>query len=217
MPTASTATPPETASERRERHHAVLRELTEIGMDMARAVREQALAGGDTAATGNSGLAFSRIAKSVRLTVALDARIEEEAAAEIRRRENAAARRAMVERMLFRGGKPPVPEPAENPVETESEPDEPSGDLRAERRERLEHEDIDAELGNRPVGEIIAGIRKDLGLAPDPALLNDEDWGLPGPAPAARPNTLGVFPDRPRGPAPTGSPSATPSRGPPPA
>jgi hypothetical protein len=87
-----------------EQHVRMLRELAELGMELARAMARQALAEADGAqpveqADGrprcDPGLAFSRIARAVRLTLALEARTREGAAAARRTPDaaEAAARR----------------------------------------------------------------------------------------------------------------------------
>ncbi|HEX4261970.1 MAG TPA: hypothetical protein VHY76_12810, partial [Acetobacteraceae bacterium] len=83
-------TPPEeTAAERTARHLAMLRELAGIGMALARALGEQALAALAPPAPEtpepapapappsrtDPGLAFARVTRAVRQTIALEARI----------------------------------------------------------------------------------------------------------------------------------------------
>ena len=43
--------------------------------------------------------------------------------------------------------------------------------------ERLEDPDIEAELGSRPIGEIVAGICRDLGITPDLSQFTDVEMG----------------------------------------
>ena len=59
------------ALDRTARHMARLEELAEIGMAIARALGRQAAAGSEEA-----GLAFTRVARAVRQTVALEERLE---------------------------------------------------------------------------------------------------------------------------------------------
>jgi hypothetical protein len=69
------------SSDRAERRLRILQELAEIGMDLARAVRTRALAlaaKADPAAAVDLGLSFSRIARAVRQTVALEAKFEQD-------------------------------------------------------------------------------------------------------------------------------------------
>ena len=64
------------STERTERHSSVLRELAEIGMDLARALRTHAVAEPDAARAADVGLVFSRVSRAIRQTVALEARLD---------------------------------------------------------------------------------------------------------------------------------------------
>jgi hypothetical protein len=76
------------AAARALRQERVLKELAEIGMAMARALRDRVLAGGvDDAALCELSLAFTRVAKAVRMSLALATRLDGE-------REARGARRA---------------------------------------------------------------------------------------------------------------------------
>jgi hypothetical protein len=59
-----------------ERHGRVLAELSELGMTLARALHEKALAAETPQQACELGLAFHRISRSVRQTLALEARLE---------------------------------------------------------------------------------------------------------------------------------------------
>jgi hypothetical protein len=71
------ATPADPAADRAERHGRVLQELTELGMNLARAVSAEATVA-DPAKANELALAFSRIARAVRQTLALEAKLAEE-------------------------------------------------------------------------------------------------------------------------------------------
>ena len=69
---------PDPAAARTERHLHMLAELAEIGMDLAREVRRQALdTSEDAPSAADLALTFSRIARAVRQTVALESRLAE--------------------------------------------------------------------------------------------------------------------------------------------
>jgi len=59
-----------------ERHGAVLARLAELGLTLAERLHEQAMAADDLKTTADLGLAFHRISRSVRQTLALEARLE---------------------------------------------------------------------------------------------------------------------------------------------
>jgi hypothetical protein len=84
----ATAKTADQSSDRAERRLRIVQELAEIGMDLARALRTRALAAkADPAAAVDLGLSFSRVARAVRQTVALEARLDQD-------RQAAAAERA---------------------------------------------------------------------------------------------------------------------------
>jgi hypothetical protein len=178
------------------RQLAMLGELAEIGMDLARALARQATkpappetapeTASETAsaaaaedahpvqvATGDVSLAYARLARAVRLTLAQQARrlqdvraLDEVAARQLNGgRGNAARdRKARIRRILDR-------------VIDAEVADEAEGDrLAEEARERLEHDDIYGDVLARSVGEIVAMICRDLGLAPAWTDLAKEAW-----------------------------------------
>jgi hypothetical protein len=159
------------AEARTERHLRMLEDLAEIGMDLARTVQrqahEQAAADLDAAALG---LVFSRIARAVRQTVALEARLAEDrqakTAAQVARQSHARATRrrrdvrAVVEQTI-------EADAAESDLE----------DLLLDLEERLVDYD-DTDFADRPVGELVARICRDLGVTPDWSLWEDEDWAI---------------------------------------
>jgi hypothetical protein len=64
------------AAEITERRGRILAELSERGLSLARALHERALAAETTEEACNLGLAFHRISRSLRQTLALEARLE---------------------------------------------------------------------------------------------------------------------------------------------
>jgi hypothetical protein len=166
----------------------VLGELAELGLDIARAIARQAAsqAPGEAPAEtppettrapqvvkGDVSLAYARVARAVRLTIALQSRLLQDLQAldeVVERhlnggRSNAAReRKARVRRILDRVIDAEVGDAAE-------------GDrLAGEVRERLENDDIYGDVLARPVGEIVAMICRDLGLSPDWIRLAEEAW-----------------------------------------
>lgn len=160
--------------------------LAQTGLGVAAAIEQQTLAAaeGSQPIPADIGLSFSRIALAVRLTLALQSKLakdltdlddtlerertaraakaakarDEEAAAPHQDRQARASR--IVRRMIKaeHGDKATV--------------DRLSTDL----WERLEDDDIYGDLTDRPIGEIVALICHDLGLAPDWDDLAREAW-----------------------------------------
>jgi hypothetical protein len=164
------------SSDRAERRLRILQELAEIGMDLARAVRTRALAAKDPAATVDLGLSFSRIARAVRQTVALEARLEQDrqaAAAERAERQARDAReQAYKHKARIRGL-------VERAIDAEAS-GEAAEDLLGDLDERLEDADDLAGFAGRPVAEIVQHICRELDVTPPPALWDEAEWGLAG-------------------------------------
>jgi len=147
----------------------VLNRLTEIGMEMAEAVKDLvvvAASDGMLPEDDHLGLLFSRIARSIRQTVMLSMRLCD---GEDGRREKRKAEPR------------PAPPPGDGTTKDTST-------LRGERPERAERldPDIDAELGDRSPAEIIAGICKDLGVPEDQFAWTEAGPGEPRSAVTAR-------------------------------
>jgi hypothetical protein len=178
--------PSDSAEARTERHLRGLAELGEIGMELARLVRrqavEQAAASPDGAVDEHLGLVFARIARAVRQTFALEARLAEE-----RRTARAAETRLHVERR-----KTKVRTAVERVLDAEAD----QGDVENlfyDLTERLETDYDDADFADRPIGELVARICRDLGVTPDWSLWQDEDWAIEARGAPASP------PAKPRG------------------
>ncbi|MDR3513455.1 MAG: hypothetical protein P4L73_17590 [Caulobacteraceae bacterium] len=165
----------ETAEARAARRLRMLKELAEIGMGLARNV------GGPASGVADPGLAFSRIARAVRQTLALEARFDEEGQARAQevaaQKEKAQAIRALHRQMLIDdvrtlAGRVIRADASESGREHEVER------LLADLDERLEdaEEDEAALFGGRSVAEQVGLICRDLGVKWDPALW--EDWDL---------------------------------------
>ena len=184
----------------------MLAELAEIGMDLARHVRLQALGlaeagagdcwGGAAAALPEAapsrvnargelgadlGLVFSRVARAVRQTVALEARLASDALAQSQGREQreaaAEARLAASERARVRKQKDRVRGLVEAAISAEAEGRD-GENLRLDLDERLEDPDVEAELGWRPIGVIVAAICDDLGIKADLSHFTDAELGF---------------------------------------
>jgi signal recognition particle GTPase len=161
-----------------ERHIRVLEELAEIGMQLARAVRDEALEAPPERAA-ELALTFSRVARAVRQTVALEARLARDAETQAQDAADRRERRAAGERVdLIRRRKAQVRDAVERAIETDAA-DSDREHLLDDLYERLEDDLYDADFAEQPLGEMIARICRDLGVAVDPGLWADEAWGLP--------------------------------------
>ena len=158
------------SDDRAERHARVLRELSEIGMDLAREVRRQALEAGTDIPAADLALEFSRIARAVRQTVALEAKLAEDRQA---RADKAEASRVLDARVRGIRRKTRVIGLVERVLESESDGERLLDDL----AERLEDEN-DTDFADAPIGELVARICRDLGVTPDWALWGDEPWAV---------------------------------------
>jgi hypothetical protein len=191
---------------------AMLTRLAQIGMEIAEACGREACANAgaaEPAARHDPGLVFARVARAVRMTIALQSRLMKDLAALDRADDQAEkarttrrrmrlsalveeAARAQVAARREAGGQYWADEDA---VEDEIE------QLASEAYERL----VDAEDGGdrlgRPFGEVVAGICADLGLSPDwTARLEaavEAPPDLPAAATAARPEPPAARPPDP--------------------
>lgn len=171
----------------------MLAELAEIGMRLAREVERQALAAdpprdalpdrgrsddiGADRARADLGLVFARIARAVRQTVALEARLASDADVRAAIGTAAQASRAAAEHKRTRQLKDQVRRLAEEAIGAEADGHE-AENLRYDLDERLEDPAIEAELGCRPIGVIFAGICRDLGITPDLSHFTDSELGF---------------------------------------
>jgi hypothetical protein len=162
-----------------ERRSRVLWELAEFGMELARAVQARALTPGvDAAITQDLILSFTRIARAVRQTIALEARIERDARTSA---SEGAERLTRADRERRHDHKTRVGRLVERAIDTDTEASgEEADDLYADLHERLEDADDLAGFADRPVSEIVAHICRELGVAPPPALWDEADWGAAG-------------------------------------
>ncbi|HVJ53003.1 MAG TPA: hypothetical protein VM689_11095 [Aliidongia sp.] len=160
----------------------LLEELIDIGMDLARSVREQALDPDGKLGAGEAATAFAHITKSVRLTIALKNKLIEDRDRATRKRAEAAESEAQQRRRTLawnrsnervRRVKHAVRQAIERDVD-ESDVE----NLLADLNERLEDEDILADLRERSVSEVVARICRGLGIKPDWRLWEGEDWAI---------------------------------------
>ena len=180
-------TPAELADRRRaliEGQLQVLGRLAEAGLNLALAIEAQGTAAAtgegsapaDAAALGGAALAYARVSRAVRLTVALQGKLVEalQVQDDVATRQRAGERQSR--KALADARKAQVERIVERVIVGERHDEAEIDRLADEASERLEHDDIYGDLLDRPVAEIIALICKDLGLAPDWARLAEEAW-----------------------------------------
>jgi hypothetical protein len=191
-----------------QRQLQVLGRLAEIGLSIAAALEQQVTGEGAKAVASDVALAYARVSRAVRLSLALQSsvlealqaldraagsrRYEQRCNAERDRQRRASAHRDRVDRVLDRV------------IEAEAASEAEGERLAGEAQERLERDDIYGDLAEKSVSEIIELVCRDLGLSPDWASLAEEAWakeeieiGIAGPP-------LAAF----RGTAPSMAPSA---------
>jgi hypothetical protein len=154
-----------------ERQLSLLGELAEIGLDVARELGRQAKAQPDPAALQHIAMAYSRVSRAVRLTLLLQSKLakdlEEAADAEAEDAE------------LFEPGyrhKFRVERVVERLIKAEHDDEDKIDRLAIEAGERLDDEDLYGDVLDKPIGELVALICKDLGLHPDWSRLAEEAW-----------------------------------------
>ena len=167
----------------------MLGQLAEMGMRLAREVERQAMdavagdevvpavpagRGGGVGSGGDFGLTFARIARAVRQTLALQARLDSEAGLQA-----VAARtgREAAERKRVKQTKDRVRGCVEDAIRAGAD----GGDAEAlllDLDERLDDPEIVDELGSRPIGVIVAGICDDLGVKVDLRYFSDAELGF---------------------------------------
>ena len=182
--------------DRTERHLRMLQELAEIGMKLARAVEQQALnqavpdqadtpeaGASDRIGGGDLALVFSRIARAVRQTLALEAKLAENRRTLHQSEEAEQVRRAaLIAGERKKRQKARVKRIVEDAIDAEFEGSDREN-LLIDLDLRLDDEDLFADYDERPFGETIARICRDLGITPDMSLWEAEDWGIEAGAP----------------------------------
>ena len=184
-PTHATAaalpTEPTSAAQRRaargERQMAALDRLVEIGMAIAEAAGRDAAAPAEERTLADPGLTFSRAARAVRLTIALQQRLDEDL--EKQGKAEAAARRTRIGHLV------------ERVIEAENDGQGEDYELTHAAWEQLtEYEALD-EVAGRPVGAVVARICAALGLSDEVCAEVMEAWAPDDPPDPFSPRVVG--------------------------
>ncbi|MGA2952083.1 MAG: hypothetical protein ABSD80_07610 [Caulobacteraceae bacterium] len=185
LPPDPAAAAPDAAVARAEERLAFLRELTEIGMELARGLREQAAAGPVDPKAGRSPAeTFDRLSRAIRLTIALEAKTDEALAdlkaGVVREREETSARRAETAKETARmegfRRMAKVFDRTYAVAEVEAEDSEAFDSLYEALTERLEYDPSYRQCDREPLREVIERLCKDLDLNPDWSRWTGDDW-----------------------------------------
>ncbi len=184
-----------------EQEVAMLTRLAQIGLNIAEAVERQAVAQAQVAeraaepgaapvevCVGRSepGLVYSKVARAVRLTLALRAKAVkdllalDQGEAQARQARDQAAAEIVAEADPMERRRERIDRIVRRLIEAEESDRKEVERLSSDIWERLEDEDGDiyGDLMARPIGEVVAQICEDLGLSPDWNALAREAWAV---------------------------------------
>ncbi len=175
------------------RDREILETLTELALEVATALKAQIVteaAAGSAENADRLSLAFTRVARSIRQTLAFKAKLAEMAAKSAEKR-HAKEREQAIETSRLRVKKHQVARDVALMVEATSEPESLLTDL----HERLMDPDIEDELLTIRVGDVIIGLCDELGIPVELSVWQDKGWFIneerPRPEPPPRrPNSL---------------------------
>jgi hypothetical protein len=175
---------PDPSVVRAERRLRLLDELTEIGMELARALRPGAEAREDSSDDKARGKrrdpadTFGSLSRAVRLTLALEARTDEELrdlkSGVVRVRENERVKAAAVHDDEDRRDQ--VSYLVESLAEAEIGDGDELENLCAALEERLDEDEAYLDLDKWPLRETVERLCKDLAFSPDWSRWDGEDW-----------------------------------------
>ena len=165
MPLQPPPTPPDDAADQlaadAQYYRRVLHELIDMGADLARRVHSQAKAVAPVAGPEQDAtVAFDRIARAVRRTIALARTLDEPVPP--RAGQDGAPQRIAARKLIIRQ--------VEDAIRREAGESEREG-LHDELLDRLDAPDLDHDIRTRPIEKIIDEIETDLGISGLPGLL----------------------------------------------
>ena len=166
-----------------DRDRQILETLTELGLEVAVALKGKIVAAADAESADRLSLAFTRVSRSIRQTLAFKAKLAE--------KRQAKERETAIETSRLHFKKSQVARDVAEMVESQGG----SENLLSDLYERLNDPDIEDELLTIRVGDVICGLCDDLGILIDRTFWQDKGWFLnedrPQPAPPPqRPNSF---------------------------
>ncbi len=182
-----------------EQEVAMLTRLAQIGLNIAEAVERQAVAQAQiaeraaetgaaasevSAVLGQPGVVYQRVARAVRLTLALRAKAVKElmaldqGQALARQARDKAAEETAAEADPVGRRRGRIDRIVRRVIEAEEADEDEVERLSGEAWERLIDEDVYGDVMARPIGEIVARVCEDLGLSPDWNALAREAWAV---------------------------------------
>ncbi len=186
-----------------EQQLAMLTKLAQIGLNIAEAIERRAVAQAQIAelaaeraaepgaAAGEAcadrsepGLVYQRVARAVRLTLALQSKVLkdlvalDQGVAQARQARDQAVADASAESDPLEQRRERVDRIVRRVIEAEEGDRKEVERLSGEAWERLEDEDVYGDLMARPIGEIVARVCEDLELSPDWNALAREAWAV---------------------------------------
>src|SRR5271168_774548 len=169
-----------------DRDREILETLAELGLEVAMALKQRIIAAEDAESADRLSLAFTRVSRSIRQTLAFKAKLAEMKAKSVERR-NAKEREQAIETSRLRVKKHQVARDDALMVEWQDGGENLLTDL----HERLNDADIEDELLTVRVGDVIFGLCDELGIPIDLSVWQDKGWFLneerPRPEPRPKP------------------------------
>jgi hypothetical protein len=161
-----------TADDTTERHATILAELAEIGMVIARSLRDEVEAAETPEAKARAAAAYPKIARAVRQSLALEVRFRRDATGDAADEEDRLNRELISH---IRRRKAQVRMWMQRAICEETPDDIETAEVRLhDLYERLDDEVLDEDFALAPFRVVIAHLHRELGLVP-PTFGEDED------------------------------------------
>src|SRR5271156_579941 len=154
-----------------DRDREILEALAELGLEVASALKQRIIAAEEAESADRLSLAFTRVSRSIRQTLAFRAKLAEMKAKSAEKRQ-AKERDQAIETSRLRAKKHQVARDVALMVEATSEPESLLTDL----HERLMDPDIEDELLTIRVGDVIIGLCDELGIPGELSVWQDKGW-----------------------------------------